>query len=90
MNSPIRAEAVCDDEESDKSEKNCPELPVKSESPSACSEGEDRSQQAESETSEEDDSEEVLDSREKFLIFTMGSRTYTPHQIGNGLFAFRL
>lgn len=41
----------------------------------------------EGESSEEDDeeddnSEEVLDSREKFLIFTMGSRTYTPHQIG--------
>ncbi len=27
-------------------------------------------------------SEDVLDAREKFLIFTMGSTTYTPHQIG--------
>ena len=39
------------------------------------------SQRAESEATD-DDSEEVLDPREKFLIFTMGSRTYTPHQIG--------
>lgn len=37
---------------------------------------------SEEEDDEDDNSEEVLDSREKFLIFTMGSRTYTPHQIG--------
>ena len=33
-------------------------------------------------TCSSDESEEVIDSREKFLIFTMGSLTYTPHQIG--------
>lgn len=36
----------------------------------------------EDEEEDEDNSEDVLDTREKFLIFTMGSRTYTPHQIG--------
>lgn len=32
----------------------------------------------------DDDSsiEKILDPREKFLIFTTGSLTYTPHQIG--------
>lgn len=44
---------------------------------------ESQSRQSESEESDDDASEEVLDSREKYLIFTMGSRTYTPHQIGN-------
>lgn len=54
---------------------------ARSNSPLACSGAEARSQRAESEATD-DDSEEVLDPREKFLIFTMGSRTYTPHQIG--------
>jgi hypothetical protein len=54
---------------------------ARSDSPLNCSGAESRSQRAESEATD-DDSEEVLDPREKFLIFTMGSRTYTPHQIG--------
>ena len=54
---------------------------IRSDSPLTCSGAEARSQRAESEATD-DDSEEVLDTREKFLIFTMGSRTYTPHQIG--------
>ncbi|CAG0892547.1 unnamed protein product [Cyprideis torosa] len=35
-------------------------------------------------SSEEDDDKglQILDSREKYLIFTTGSKTYTPHQIG--------
>lgn len=54
---------------------------VRSDSPLTCSGAEARSQRADSEATD-DDSEEVLDTREKYLIFTMGSRTYTPHQIG--------
>ena len=33
-------------------------------------------------TDSSDESKEVIDSREKFLIFTIGSLTCTPHQIG--------
>lgn len=64
-----------------KSEVDEAEESIRSDSPLTCSGAEARSQRAESEATD-DDSEEVLDTREKFLIFTMGSRTYTPHQIG--------
>jgi hypothetical protein len=80
-----------DDEivEDSKSEDNeAGEESARSESPLTCSGGtEARSQRADSEATD-DDSEEVLDPREKFLIFTMGSRTYTPHQIGFYLYYF--
>lgn len=77
------AETTCDDdEETIEKTKNRAQSARSDGSPPVCSEEELCSGRAESETSEDDDSEEVLDSREKFLIFTMGSRTYTPHQIG--------
>lgn len=69
-----KEESKSDDDEVEKES-------TRSDSPLACSGAEASSQRAESEATD-DDSEEVLDPREKFLIFTMGSRTYTPHQIG--------
>lgn len=36
----------------------------------------------ESSTAEECDSDELSNNPEKFLIFTTGSKTYTPHQVG--------
>lgn len=69
-------------EDDSKSEDNeAGEQSGRSDSPLTSSGTGTRSQRAESEATDED-SEEVLDPREKFLIFTMGSRTYTPHQIG--------
>ena len=38
-------------------------------------------------TDSSDESEEVIDSREKFLIFTIGSLTCIPHQIGINRFS---
>ncbi|XP_015118789.1 F-box/WD repeat-containing protein 5 [Diachasma alloeum] len=35
-----------------------------------------------SETAEDGDSDDLADNPEKFLIFTTGSKTYTPHQVG--------
>lgn len=71
-----------DIEDDSKSEDNeAGEQSGRSDSPLTSSGTGARSQRAESEATDED-SEEVLDPREKFLIFTMGSRTYTPHQIG--------
>ena len=32
--------------------------------------------------SSDDESQKVIDTRDKWLIFTMGTLTYTPHQIG--------
>lgn len=76
------------DDDEEKMEKNDRAKSARADSPADGSEEEVCSGRAESETSEEDDSEEVLDLREKFLIFTMGSRTYTPHQIGIDLCVF--
>lgn len=70
-----------DEAEESPSEDGNGEESSRSDSPLNCSGAEARSQRADSEATD-DDSEEVLDTREKFLIFTMGSRTYTPHQIG--------
>ena len=48
----------------------------------ASTDGSNLSLTSEDSTDSSDESEEVIDSREKFLIFTMGSLTCTPHQIG--------
>ncbi|KAI9565671.1 hypothetical protein GHT06_009463 [Daphnia sinensis] len=72
-----KEESKNDDDDADDAEEDS----TRSDSPLTCSGAEARSQRAESEATD-DDSEEVLDPREKYLIFTMGSRTYTPHQIG--------
>lgn len=37
---------------------------------------------AESSVTEECDTDELANNTEKFLIFTTGSETYTPHQVG--------
>ena len=76
-----------DDEIVEDSKSESDENSAISDSPLVCSGSEPQSQRAESEATD-DDSEEVLDTRDKYLIFTMGSRTYTPHQIGFCLQSF--
>ncbi|XP_046413116.1 F-box/WD repeat-containing protein 5 isoform X1 [Neodiprion fabricii] len=43
---------------------------------------EEESETTESSDGEDCDSDDLADSPEKYLIFTTGSKTYTPHQIG--------
>ncbi|XP_012262746.1 F-box/WD repeat-containing protein 5 [Athalia rosae] len=43
---------------------------------------EEESESGESSAAEDCDSDDLADNPEKFLIFTTGSKTYTPHQIG--------
>ncbi|XP_066582854.1 F-box/WD repeat-containing protein 5 [Prorops nasuta] len=43
---------------------------------------EEESDSGESSTTEECDSDELTNNPEKFLIFTTGSKTFTPHQVG--------
>lgn len=81
MSSPCNVADNQEDTEDSRSEEDETEESNRSHSPPNCLGAEARSPQGDSEATD-DDSEEVLDTREKFLIFTMGSRTYTPHQIG--------
>jgi hypothetical protein len=88
----VSAEEADEDEISDmddngESESNASESLAASSLLSPTDGAESRSNRAGS--ADSDESEDVLDAREKFLIFTMGSTTYTPHQIGSNFLAER-
>ncbi|XP_034949742.1 F-box/WD repeat-containing protein 5 isoform X2 [Chelonus insularis] len=56
---------------------------MESDSETEAHQWEDESELSElSETADDCDSDDLADNPEKFLIFTTGSKTYTPHQVG--------
>ena len=71
-----------DDDDDDDSDRDTENVPVRLSDLSGVSLPARASRSCPTDSADSDDSEDVLDTREKYLVFTMGSSTYTPHQIG--------